>query len=131
MKTATLLFAEGLKTICVILAAAVALTPASTFAQRAAAGAQAGATSGVVRPPQAPIVRAPAGVSRPTVATPALTRPIVTHPPDVNPLASLRAPVTAFRPIPLPSPRVVSYKRGAAPLQLLPTCTAPRLLVEG
>src|SRR5207245_6964087 len=101
----------GLKTICgILLASALALAPATTFAQRGAAGAHAGAAGahaggarpGVFRAPQAPVMRAPAaGVGRPTAASPVITRPIITRPAGA-PLNSLRSPVTPLR-LPLTS----------------------------
>src|SRR6266568_4436351 len=102
----------GLKTICgILLASALALTPATTFAQRGAAGAHAGAAGaraggarpGVFRAPQAPVIRAPAaGVSHPAAASPVITRPIITRPAGMTPLNSLRSPVTPLR-LPLTS----------------------------
>src|SRR2546428_13795740 len=93
----------GLKTICgILLASALALTPASTFAQRGAAGAHAGgARPGVFRAPQASVVRAPAPVvSRPAAASPVITRPIITLPTGINPLNPLSGSVAPF-PMPL------------------------------
>src|SRR5437879_6545133 len=90
----------GLKTICgILLASALALTPASTFAQRGAAGAHAGgARPGVFRAPQAPVVRAPAaGVSHPTAASPVITRPIITRPTGIRPLTPFSGSVAPFR----------------------------------
>lgn len=79
--------------------AALAFIPASSFAQRRAAGAHAGgARPGVVRAPQAPVARAPVtGVSRPTTASPVFTRPIVTRPTGISPLTTLSTPVAPLR----------------------------------
>src|SRR5438445_12720718 len=89
----------GLKTICgILLASALALTPASTFAQRGAAGAHAGgARPGVFRAPQAPVVRDPAAeVRHPTPARPVITRLIITRPTGIRPITPFSDSVVPF-----------------------------------
>jgi hypothetical protein len=82
-----------------MLASALALAPASIFAQRGAAAHAGGARvgGGVTRAPQAPVARPPAtGVNRPAAA-PIITRPPVTRPMGINPVVPFRGPVAPFR----------------------------------
>lgn len=94
----------GLRTLpSIVLASALALAPASIFAQRGAAGAHAGGGGargggGAARAPQAPVARPPvAAPSRGGVA-PIVTRPpIMTRPVGINPVTPLRGPIAPFR----------------------------------
>lgn len=89
----------GVRAICgIFVAAALALTPPNTFAQRGAAAHAGGARAGGVR---APVVRAPAPVvNRPTVGSPIINRPIITRPGGVgvNPVTTFRRPIMPMRP---------------------------------
>ncbi len=86
-----------------LLACALAFTPAKTFGQRAAAtGAAAAraATPAIVRVPQAPVTRAPqarfpGAISRPTGITPFSARSILIRPGATASLAPSRSPLLA------------------------------------
>jgi hypothetical protein len=100
MKPVALHSSLSLRTTCgILLAIALALVPASTFAQHGgAAGAHAaGARPSGVRSPEAPAVRsagAGTGVNHPAVVSPLIARPIISRPAGI--------PLTPFRGSPEP-----------------------------
>jgi hypothetical protein len=111
----------GLKTICgIVLASALVLMPVSTFAQRGAAPARAGGArvgGGVVRAPQAPIVRPPAPSTNRPAGAPIITRPpIMTRPMGMNPVAPFRGPVVPFR-NPVTSPLFLQTRPPRLPIR--------------
>jgi hypothetical protein len=109
LKPAAFHSVAGLKKISeILLVFALALTPTAVLAQRGAAGGRAagGARGGAVAVPRAPAVRVPPAASRPTTASPIITRP--TASPFISrpiigrhvggvPITGLRTPVSPFR----------------------------------
>ena len=92
----------------ILVVFALALTPTAVLAQRGGAAGRAagGARGGAVAVPRAPAVRVPPAASRPTTASPIITRPtaspfitrpIIGRPVGGVPIPGLRTPVSPFR----------------------------------
>jgi len=99
----------SLKTICgIFLASALALAPATAFAQHGGGGGHAGGgggRAGAGGASRAPAARpsAPA-VSHPTAASPLISRPIISRPTGIGPVTSFRTPLTFGPRFPLRPP---------------------------